>query len=59
MERVWVRTDTIENGKIVGILLNQPNSDAFGFNRGDRVALVMIPANGRRFLVVEVPDVYE
>lgn len=59
MERVWVRTDTIENGKIVGILLNQPNSDVFGFNQGDRVVLVMVLANGRRFLVVEVPDVYE
>ena len=58
MEKVWVRTNQIINGKVAGTLLNQPNSPKFGLNRGDVVTLVTVPADGRRFTVVETPDIY-
>lgn len=57
-EIVWVRTNQIINGKIAGTLLNQPNSPLFGFNRGDTVTLVLIPAEGRMVPVVETADIY-
>ena len=31
-ERVWVRTESIIDGKVAGRLLNQPNSHEFGLN---------------------------
>lgn len=58
MEKVWVRTNQIINGKVAGTLLNQPNSPLFGLNRGDIVTLVCVPADGRYFTVVETPDIY-
>ena len=58
MERIWVRTNQIINGKVAGTLLNQPNSPKFGLNRGDVVTLVTVPADGRKFTVVEMPDIY-
>lgn len=53
MERVWVRTSSIENGKIVGTLLNKPHSSGFGLNAGDKVTLVPVPVNGRTYLVID------
>lgn len=36
-ERVWVRTRGLVDGVVIGTLLNQPYSDAFGLNEGDTV----------------------
>ena len=58
MEKVWVRTSSIINGRVAGYLLNQPNSPEFGLNQGDLVTLVSIPTGVRRFTVVETPDIY-
>lgn len=58
MEKVWVRTNQIINGKVAGVLLNNPNSPEFGLRRGDVVTLVSISANGRRFTVVETSSIY-
>ena len=57
-EIVWIRTNKIIDGKIAGILLNQPNSPMFGLNRGDIVTLVLISVDGRKVAVVETPDIY-
>ena len=58
MERMWVRTEKIVNGKVVGTLLNQPKSDVFGLNRGDFVTLVSVPAKNRRYTMIEPSDLY-
>lgn len=58
MEKVWVRTSAIINGKIAGYLLNQPHSSKFDLKRGDMVTLVSVPTKEGRFTVVEIPDIY-
>lgn len=58
-ERIWVRTETIVDGKIAGRLINQPFSDAFGLNVGDMVKLVSVPVNGGQITVIETADIYD
>ena len=58
-ERIWVRTETIVDGKIVGKLINQPFSDAFGLNVGDMVKLVSVPVKGGQITVIETADIYD
>ncbi len=58
MEKVWVRTSAIINGKVAGYLLNQPRAAEFGLKIGDMVTLVSVPTKERRFIVVETPDIY-
>lgn len=52
-ERIWMRTETIVDGKIVGKLINQSFSDAFGLKVGDMVKLVSVPVNGGHITVIE------
>ena len=58
-KRIWVRTETVVDGKIVGKLINQPFSDAFGLQVGDMVKLVSVPVNGGQITVIETADIYD
>ena len=57
-ELIWVRTETIIDGKVAGVLINQPHSDAFGLKLGDMVKLVSIPLETRYATVIETSDIY-
>lgn len=58
-EQIWVRTETIIDGKIAGCLINKPYSDAFGLDIGDMVKLVSVPVQGKYVTVIENTDIYE
>ena len=57
-ERIWVRTEDIVDGKVVGILINQPRSEKFGLNKGNLVKLVSVPVEGRQVTVIETAEIY-
>lgn len=57
-EKIWVRTQTIMDGKVAGVLMNEPHSAAFGLKRGDVVKLVSVPVQGGMVTVIETPDIY-
>lgn len=59
LERIWVRTETIIDGKVAGRLINKPFSDQFGLNIGDMVKLVSVPVEGGRVTVIETADIYD
>lgn len=42
VEVIWVRTEKIEKGKIVGTLLESPYSDEYGVQGGDDICLVPV-----------------
>jgi len=58
-ERIWVRTECIIDGKVVGRLLNQPHSAEFGLNAGDIVKLVYVSLEKGRLLLIDTPDLYQ
>lgn len=58
-EKIWVRTETIIDGKVAGRLINKPFSDGFGLNIGDMVKLISISTDGGTTTVVEIADIYD
>lgn len=58
-EKIWVRTEKVVDGQIVGMLLNQPYSDKCGLNRGGLVKLLSIAGDKGNVLVVDILQLYE
>lgn len=57
-ERIWVRTETVIDGKVAGTLINKPHSKEFGLDIGDMVKLVSVPIQGKQVTVIETADIY-
>ena len=60
IEVIWVRTERIVDGKIIGIILNDPFSNEFNVGAGDEIAIVPLKIdNGEIFPVAEFPWIYK